>query len=45
MNYEKPELVSRSAIEAIQESGPMNKTFDPTTDGSRPTDPAYQADE
>jgi len=45
MKYEKPEIVSHSAIAAIQEPGPMSKTFDPTTDSSRPTDPAYQADE
>ena len=45
MRYEKPEVVPYSAIVAIQESGQITKVFDPLTDGSRPTDPAYQADE
>lgn len=46
MNYEKPEVVARgSAIAAIQETGSTNKQSDPNDSDSRPSDPAYQADE
>jgi len=46
MKYTKPQLVGYSALAAIQETGQNAKLVsDLEPDMSRPSDPAYQADE
>ena len=46
MKYEKPEVVRGvSAIDAIQEIGPIAKVTDNLDSEQNPSDPAYQADE